>query len=169
MNVEATAASNGIAGGVVGSQSGDCVVMCCYATGSVKSGTTNGSAGGICGKNEGSITNSVALNDSITGSAGYTYRIADPSNLYNNWGMKEMLVNGNPAPTSVMSNPENESNGKDVTLATAKTAAFWTTAGNWKQGGMTSTGDMDWPWDENYSAWKITNGSFPTLKNMPQL
>jgi len=170
MNVEATAASNGIAGGVVGFLDDDCSVMCCYATGSVISGTTNGYTGGICGRGDGSITNSVALNESLTGSGSYTNRVAGSSlKLYNNWGLKEMLVNDNPAPPPVISNPENQNNGKDVTLAQAKTAVFWTTAGNWLLGGMTSTGDMDWPWDEFNSAWRITDGSFPTLKFMPEL
>lgn len=58
-------ASNTMAGGIAGSNSG--TITRCYATGAV-SGMQN--VGGICGNINGSVTNSLALNPSLTGLGG---------------------------------------------------------------------------------------------------
>ena len=135
--VKATA-DDGYAGGIVGIQETSTTrVQYCYATGSVEGYY----AGGICADNKGRITNSVALNTSVTGTNAR--RVADGGTLTNNYGSDGMLING----ATISSGELGSANGKDVTAALYNTQAWWTTNANWSDGGWYFGVSGAWAWD----------------------
>ena len=94
--VEASSAT-GAAGGIAGFQGSLGTLQYCYATGSVKGNTAGGTAGGIIGSNSGSVRNSVALNATITGGTGTSFRVGDDTGTgtyVGNYANNQMTVNG---------------------------------------------------------------------------
>jgi hypothetical protein len=131
--------------------SGQYTVENCYATGTVSStASTAGSAVGIVGRawdNAGTIIqHNVALQTNLQGSASNTVAILG-SNV--NTGTKENYSNSAMLLNGVVKTDESAKNGTAVSLADAKTEAFYTTA------------PLAWDFD---NIWEIEEGYFPILK-----
>jgi len=143
------------AGGLLG-QSATSTITRCYALG--KASASSFYPGGLLGLlQSGTLSNSVAANDSVISVGGATMlaRVAFTGGTFlNNYGNSEMVIlHSNTTPYEVTSDL-NGKDGMDVTIAELKTQAFYTTASNWN-GAV---------WDfEN--VWKINEGeSFPLLQ-----
>jgi hypothetical protein len=134
------------AGGIAESNNG--TIQNCYTTGSVI-----GSAdyyirgvGGIAGRQDnGTIRNSVALNQSITGEVNLGRISRDYSSNTNNYGLSEMVMESGYTIVS-------EANGKD--------------------GADVTFSELDESWWQNTvefssSVWEFRDGKLPILKNMP--
>ncbi|GHU73817.1 hypothetical protein FACS189413_18450 [Bacteroidia bacterium] len=137
------------AGGISGRMEGGSSIVYCYATGSVSG---SGSVGGILGRNDAStVKNSVAANSSITTTGSAINRIAGQNSggtYQNNYANSDMSVN------SGTKSDDATINGTGKTLAILKTAAFYTTAGNWNSAA--------WNFD---NVWKIDEGnSLPVFR-----
>jgi hypothetical protein len=150
-----TAVASAYAGGIAGylyNGRGTYTVENCYAAGSVEN-TGNGSAVGIVGRawdNAGTIIqHNVALQDHLTGSDANTVAILGSdvnTGTKENYSNDEMLLNG------VIKTDESAKNGTAVSLADAKTAAFYTGLG----------------WDFT-GIWKIEEGaSYPCFQTEPE-
>ena len=117
-------------GGIVGYGSSNSTISCTYATGDVETGTGAKFyyAGGICGylRNEGTLTNSLAVNGRITGGNSFTNRIVgnkeSNSTLTGNYASPEIQVNG-----SFVSNgaKDNENGDPDVDLDNFGSVLTW--------------------------------------------
>ena len=117
-------------GGIVGYGSSNSTISCTYATGDVETGTGAKFyyAGGICGylRNEGTLTNSLAVNGRITGGNSFTNRIVgnkeSNSTLTGNYAFPEIQVNG-----SFVSNgaKDNENGDPDVDLDNFGSVLTW--------------------------------------------
>ncbi len=102
-------------GGIVGFGGSNSTISCTYATGDVETGTGNYKryAGGICGYllNNGTLTNSLAVNGRIIGGNSLSNRIVGEKEsgftLTNNYASPEIRVNGN----SVIGGAANDMNG----------------------------------------------------------
>ncbi|MCL1813901.1 MAG: hypothetical protein FWG29_10345 [Treponema sp.] len=136
-----------VTGGVVGSSGTNSTIKNCYASGTVqvsKSYTVkNGGVGGIVGTNwsSGSVLNCVALNESITGTAGNIGRIVgwNSVTLSNNYGRSDMTGG------SWTSNA-NSIDGADVTTTNAETENWWKFNLGWVWG---SSESAPWKWDSS--------------------
>jgi len=149
----------GTAGGIIGRSGG--TVNNCYATG-VITGVSSYPSGGLVGFSSpsSSITNSIALNSSLTGSSSESGRVAgyqgSPGTFASNYARVDMMVNGSPL------NPgdgnDTNKDGRDVSSGTMNTyeynnQTFW-------------SNDLGWPFGSNESApWKMTTGT----GNLPKL
>lgn len=142
-------------GGIAGSNNGGDISNC-YALGTV-SGYQ--SVGGIAGfSSAGSIMNCVAFNDSVKGTY-YSGRVV--GNKYDVGGTYETLTANNYALSSMEDTNNsypgwndktlNGKDGKDVTMADAKTSGFWKDELNWETAA----------WDD--SVWIMENGFLPAL------
>ena len=117
-------------GGIVGYGSYNSTISCTYATGDVETetGDYNRYVGGICGYllNEGTLTNSLAVNGRIIGGNSFSNRIVGnkESNftLTDNYASPEIQVNG-----SFVSNgaKDNENGDPDVDLDNFGTIFSW--------------------------------------------
>ena len=117
-------------GGIVGYGSSNSTISCTYATGDVETGTGAKFyyAGGICGylRNEGTLTNSLAVNGRITGGNSFSNRIVgnkeSNSTLTGNYAFPEIQVNG-----SFVSNgaKDNENGDPDVDLDNFGSVLTW--------------------------------------------
>ena len=134
-----TTAVHGSVGGIVGVQGANCSVQYCYVTGSVQGYF----ASGIIGTNSGNITNSAALNTSVSGESNQSNRVttSNGGTCTNNYGRSDMLVNG----ATKSSNDLGSLYGRDVDAALYNTQTWWTSAGNWN----TAAWDFGavWAWD----------------------
>ena len=154
-------------GGIVGYGSSNSTISCTYATGDVETGTGAKFyyAGGICGylRNEGTLTNSLAVNGRITGGNSFTNRIVgnkeSNSTLTGNYASPEIQVNG-----SFVSNgaKDNENGDPDVDLDNFGSVLTW--GDGWDTSDDThlpqlkmQTGDdpnysyIDWPTGPGYT------------------
>jgi uncharacterized repeat protein (TIGR02543 family) len=142
-------------GGIAGNNSS--TLRNCYVSGSV---TGSEYVGGIVGyANSGSIRNCVALNQSVTltGLGSNFGRIQGyySGTRQNNYAWKSMtLTKGNVTVTPSDATLTGKDGG-DITATQAKTAATWTTAGNWDT--------------TNGSAWDFTNVWQWNTNGMPSL
>ena len=154
-------------GGIVGYGSSNSTISCTYATGDVETGTGAKFyyAGGICGylRNEGTLTNSLAVNGRITGGNSFSNRIVgnkeSNSTLTGNYASPEIQVNG-----SFVSNgaKDNENGDPDVDLDNFGSVLTW--GDGWDTSDDThlpqlkmQTGDgptysyIDWPTGPGYT------------------
>jgi len=148
--VTGNVSGSNVVGGVVGSNK-EAIVQNCYATGNVSGGVTY-AASGVAGNNSGTVENCAALNSNIvfanSSTSGRVANIYDAGTLASNYGRSNMKKNG--ASNTWTPTGDTTVNGADITSAQWNNASWWTgTAG----------------FDTN--VWNITNGSLPTLKNMP--
>ena len=117
-------------GGIVGYGSSNSTISCTYATGDVETGTGNYKryAGGICGYllNNGTLTNSLAVNGRIIGGNSLSNRIVGKKESYftltGNYASPEIRVNGN----SVSGDTESDVNGDPgVDLGNFRSVITW--------------------------------------------
>lgn len=103
VNVKVEPKSTVYVGGIVGYGDSKSTISCTYATGDVETGTGKNHyyAGGICGyllMNNGTLTNSLAVNGRIIGGSTYSNRIVghneSESTLAGNYASPEIRVNG---------------------------------------------------------------------------
>ncbi|MDR1525850.1 MAG: DUF4302 domain-containing protein [Tannerella sp.] len=152
-----SAVNSSYLGGIIGYMynggSGQYKVENCYATGTVKNtAATVGSAVGIAGRSWNNanaiIQHNVALQTELKGSSSNTVAILGSNvaaGTKENFSSTTMILNG----VQISHTPYAAKNGNAVTLADAKTAAWYVT-------NLPS-------WDFT-NVWKITGGNFPALK-----
>jgi len=151
-------ATNGAAGGITGRSAG--IVRNCYATGSINGGS--GTAGGLAGNCDsgGTVSNSVALNPSITGSgsngriAGTDPTIISKGTFTNNKARADMKINNSQLPSG--SGTASNKDGADVVFNPNNPVSLVNVFSGW-----------------NTSIWNIPSGNLvvggelPTLKIFP--
>jgi len=150
-------------GGLVGRSWGNSPsITYCYATGNV-SGAGN-CVGGLVGNNVdvGTIQNCVAANNLVVATnsvSNVSNRVLGwcsngwMDNVLNNYANNNMVVQLNGVTLNVGSDI-NGRQGADADLATLQSLAFYTTAGNWKEGEI---------WD--FTVWNICDGlTLPWLR-----
>lgn len=117
-------------GGIVGYGSSKSTISCTYATGDVEAGTGNYMyyAGGICGylQNNGTLTNTLAVNGRIIGGNSLSNRIVGEKESYftltGNYASPEIRVNGN----SVSGDAADDANGNpEVDLDNFRSVFTW--------------------------------------------
>lgn len=156
-------------GGIVGYGSSNSTISCTYATGDVETGTGNYKryAGGICGYllNNGTLTNSLAVNGRIIGGNSLSNRIVGKKEsnftLTGNYASPEIRVNGN----SVIGGAANDMNGNpEVNLDNFGSVFTW--GEGWNTGDGThlpqlkmqtedtdgNTTYEDWPTGEGFTS-----------------
>jgi len=148
-------------GGVVGQLVHGSVANC-YATGAVNGYSTSSSSncGGIVGSVNSTaarVNNCVALNASVTASAGTVVgRIMGGNTissvtLTNNWARNMTITNGN-GPKTNLNNTGNGYDGADITPAGSEMSADW-----WETASPSGPG-----WNNNI--WHFEDGQLPKLK-----
>ena len=140
--VKARVGVSDYAGGITGANKAGSFIANCYATGSVEGSWV----GGICFSNDGSITNSIALNTKITGSYN-AYRVCNGGTRINNYCSSEIPIDGEKISSDDFRSILNGNHGKNVDAADYNTLSWWTTAANWD----TTPWDFDdvWAWGDN--------------------
>ena len=144
---DVSSSGNNYIGGAVGTLS-DGTVRNCYATGNVSGGTYN--IGGVVGGkqiNTSPLQNCVALNPNIINDNSVG-RVVGSNSVTNCYGRSDMKKNNG---TGSWTNYAGGKDGADITSS------------DW-YGGNTFWRDMA---NFDPDVWNITNGSLPTLKNMP--
>ena len=151
--------NNNFIGGLVGDSYGN--ITNCYATGSV-----NGDryVGGLVGYNRATIENCVAANESViaTSATTYIHRIAGNSlftaSLTNNYANEDMVMQSPLGTNVAVAEGLNTADGKEATMATLQSFAFYNTATNWDGGAA-------WDMDDDVNPakiWRICQyGSLP--------
>jgi len=145
-------------GGVVGRVQISGNVSYCYTTGAISRSAPNTNTnanylGGVTGRidNNGTVTNCIALNISVTTTYGNGIGRITGNNssgtLTNNWALSDMTItDGSGSPKTII-NDAGDVDGADMNDTNSKTANWWTSVPGWDS-----------------SIWNFVNNQLPKLK-----